>query len=166
MDEFKETPSSQLTIDEFQKIDLEEEQDPPSFTQAKKRVKQQSEDLNNPEIASELEIFQKEIENLLAPTTTGNTELASEVLTEGGSENGSSMTEKDTNASDHSDVAVTKILDSGISCSLVFRSSLLCPLLFCLFVCLFVCLSVLYGLWSCFALSCLVSRFVLSFFVF
>lgn len=63
--EFKDTPSSQLTIDEFQKIDLEEEQDPPCFTHARKKAKQQSEELNNPEVTSEVEMFQKEIDNIL-----------------------------------------------------------------------------------------------------
>lgn len=29
--EFEQTPSSQLTIDEFHRIDLEEEMDPPCF---------------------------------------------------------------------------------------------------------------------------------------
>ena len=37
--EFEETPSSQLTIDEFQKIDLEEEMDPPCFTKGKQKAK-------------------------------------------------------------------------------------------------------------------------------
>ena len=37
--EFEETPSSQLTIDEFQKIDLEEESDPPCFTTGKQKAK-------------------------------------------------------------------------------------------------------------------------------
>lgn len=36
--EFKNTPSSQLTIEEFQTIDLEEEQDPPSFTEGKAKA--------------------------------------------------------------------------------------------------------------------------------
>lgn len=63
--DFRDTPSSQLTIDEFQTIDLEEEQDPPCFTQARRRAKQQLEELNKPEIASELESFQKSIENIL-----------------------------------------------------------------------------------------------------
>ena len=63
--DFRDTPSSQLTIDEFQTIDLEEEQDPPSFTQARKRAKQQLEELNKPEIASELEKFQTSIEKIL-----------------------------------------------------------------------------------------------------
>ena len=38
--DFKDTPSSRLTIDEFLKIDLEQEHDPPCFLEAKKRVKQ------------------------------------------------------------------------------------------------------------------------------
>ena len=63
--DFQDTPSSQLTIDEFQKIDLEEEQDPPSFTQARKRAKQQMEELNKPEITSELEAFQKAVDMAL-----------------------------------------------------------------------------------------------------
>ncbi|PIK39626.1 putative transcription factor IIIB 90 kDa subunit [Apostichopus japonicus] len=37
--EFEETPSGQLTVDEFNKIDLEEEQDPPSFTKARRNAK-------------------------------------------------------------------------------------------------------------------------------
>jgi transcription factor IIIB subunit 2 len=36
--EFKNTPSSQLTIEEFQNIDLEEEQDPPSYTEGKAKA--------------------------------------------------------------------------------------------------------------------------------
>ena len=39
--DFKDTPSSRLTIEEFLKIDLEQEHDPPSFTEAKKKAKQQ-----------------------------------------------------------------------------------------------------------------------------
>ena len=39
--DFKDTASSRLTIDEFLKIDLEQEHDPPSFNEAKKRSKQQ-----------------------------------------------------------------------------------------------------------------------------
>ena len=37
--EFEETPSSQLTIEEFQTIDLEEEHDPPCFTEGKRKAK-------------------------------------------------------------------------------------------------------------------------------
>lgn len=38
--EFGETPSSALTIDEFMTIDLEAEQDPPAFKQARKKDKE------------------------------------------------------------------------------------------------------------------------------
>lgn len=68
--DFRDTPSSQLTIDEFQTIDLEEEQDPPCFTQARRRAKQQLEELNKPEITSELESFQKSIEKILGIDST------------------------------------------------------------------------------------------------
>ncbi len=39
LSEFEATPSSQLTIDEFQKIDLEEEMDPPCFTEGRRKAK-------------------------------------------------------------------------------------------------------------------------------
>ena len=39
--DFKDTPSSRLTIEEFLKIDLEQEHDPPSYAEAKRRTKQQ-----------------------------------------------------------------------------------------------------------------------------
>ena len=38
--DFKDTPSSRLTIDEFLKVDLEQEHDPPCFTESKKKIKQ------------------------------------------------------------------------------------------------------------------------------
>lgn len=38
--DFKDTASSRLTIDEFLKIDLEQEHDPPSYLEAKKKAKQ------------------------------------------------------------------------------------------------------------------------------
>ena len=38
--DFKDTPSSRLTIDEFLNIDLEQEHDPPCFLEAKKKAKQ------------------------------------------------------------------------------------------------------------------------------
>jgi transcription factor IIIB subunit 2 len=41
LEEFEKTPSGQLTIDEFLQIDLEEESDPPSFSEARKRTKPQ-----------------------------------------------------------------------------------------------------------------------------
>lgn len=39
--EFEDTPTSQLTIDEFMKVDLEQECDPPSFTASQHRTKMQ-----------------------------------------------------------------------------------------------------------------------------
>ncbi|XP_034722233.1 transcription factor IIIB 90 kDa subunit-like [Etheostoma cragini] len=39
--EFEDTPTSQLTIDEFMKVDLEQECDPPSFTAAQHKVRMQ-----------------------------------------------------------------------------------------------------------------------------
>jgi transcription factor IIIB subunit 2 len=41
LNDFKKTPSGQLTVDEFNTIDLEEEQDPPCFTEARQKQKQQ-----------------------------------------------------------------------------------------------------------------------------
>lgn len=38
--EFGDTPSSALTLDEFMTVDLEEEQDPPIFKEARKRDKE------------------------------------------------------------------------------------------------------------------------------
>lgn len=38
--DFKDTASSRLTIEEFLKIDLEQEHDPPSYLEAKKKAKQ------------------------------------------------------------------------------------------------------------------------------
>ncbi|NWQ96120.1 TF3B factor, partial [Burhinus bistriatus] len=56
--EFEDTPTSQLTIDEFMKIDLEEECDPPSFTAGQKKLKiQQLEKA----LSKKLEDFEGEI---------------------------------------------------------------------------------------------------------
>lgn len=37
--EFEDTPTSQLTVDEFMKIDLEGECDPPSYTAGQRKVR-------------------------------------------------------------------------------------------------------------------------------
>ena len=37
--DFKDTASSRLTIDEFLKIDLEQEHDPPSYLEAKRKAR-------------------------------------------------------------------------------------------------------------------------------
>lgn len=39
--DFKDTPSSRLTIDEFLNVDLEQEHDPPCYLEAKRRAKVQ-----------------------------------------------------------------------------------------------------------------------------
>lgn len=44
--EFEDTPASQLTIDEFMTIDLEEECDPPSFTAGQRKIKIQQVNLS------------------------------------------------------------------------------------------------------------------------
>nr|KAG5700900.1 hypothetical protein BaRGS_012307 [Batillaria attramentaria] len=67
--EFQDTPSSQLTIEEFHNIDLEEEQDPPCFTEGKKRSKLQQLEEQNPQVTSQLTsevcAIQQEIEKSL-----------------------------------------------------------------------------------------------------
>ena len=42
LNDFKDTPTSSLTINQFLEIDLEHEHDPPSFIVSKKRVKKKS----------------------------------------------------------------------------------------------------------------------------
>ena len=68
--DFKKTPSGQLTIDEFNNIDLEEEQDPPCFTEARQKQKQQQIDevqgLDKPALEKELEELRKAIEARLS----------------------------------------------------------------------------------------------------
>ncbi|KAJ8044632.1 Transcription factor IIIB 90 kDa subunit [Holothuria leucospilota] len=60
LSEFEDTPSGQLTVDEFNKIDLEEEQDPPSFTQARRNAK----------IAQLKELSQKQVMELTGEVST------------------------------------------------------------------------------------------------
>ncbi|XP_078675046.1 transcription factor IIIB 90 kDa subunit-like [Branchiostoma floridae x Branchiostoma belcheri] len=63
--EFEDTPSSKLTIDEFHKIDLEEEQDPPSFKHSRRKARQQLEEQLDKEIEGELTSLEVEIEKEL-----------------------------------------------------------------------------------------------------
>lgn len=64
--EFEQTPSSSLTIDEFlyQKIDLAEEMDPPSFTEGKRKAKllELEEKGELPHLMEEVERLQAELE--------------------------------------------------------------------------------------------------------
>ncbi|XP_070267988.1 transcription factor IIIB 90 kDa subunit isoform X2 [Myotis yumanensis] len=67
--EFEDTPTSQLTVDEFMRIDLEEECDPPSYTagQRKLRAKQLEQVLSRKleEVEGEISSYQDEIETEL-----------------------------------------------------------------------------------------------------
>ncbi|XP_066550982.1 transcription factor IIIB 90 kDa subunit [Amia ocellicauda] len=67
--EFEDTPTSQLTIDEFMKVDLEQECDPPSFTagQRKLKLQQLEQELAKKldEVEGEICCYQDEIENEL-----------------------------------------------------------------------------------------------------
>ncbi|XP_063958999.1 transcription factor IIIB 90 kDa subunit-like [Lytechinus pictus] len=69
LSEFEETPSGKLTIDEFHKIDLEEEQDPPSFKRGRRNAKlAQLEELSKKqvlELEGEITTIQNEIESAL-----------------------------------------------------------------------------------------------------
>uniref|UniRef100_A0A8C3VYV3 Transcription factor IIIB 90 kDa subunit n=1 Tax=Catagonus wagneri TaxID=51154 RepID=A0A8C3VYV3_9CETA len=64
--EFEDTPTSQLTVDEFMKIDLEEECDPPSYTagQRKLRMKELEQVLSKQleEVEGEISSYQDAIE--------------------------------------------------------------------------------------------------------
>ncbi|XP_077409717.1 transcription factor IIIB 90 kDa subunit-like [Vanacampus margaritifer] len=67
--EFEDTPTSQLTIDEFMKVDLEQECDPPSFIAAQHKTKMQqlerelTKKLN--EVEGEITCYQDQIESEL-----------------------------------------------------------------------------------------------------
>ncbi|XP_019909766.2 transcription factor IIIB 90 kDa subunit isoform X2 [Esox lucius] len=66
LNEFEDTPTSQLTIEEFMRVDLDQECDPPSFTdgQRKKRLKLLEEELEKKigEVQGEIHEYQDEIE--------------------------------------------------------------------------------------------------------
>ncbi|XP_013878078.1 transcription factor IIIB 90 kDa subunit isoform X2 [Austrofundulus limnaeus] len=67
--EFEDTPTSQLTIDEFMRVDLEQECDPPSFTAGQHKVKMQQleQELAKKldEVQGEISCFKDEIETEL-----------------------------------------------------------------------------------------------------
>jgi len=65
--EFEDTPSSNLTVDEFHTIDLEEEHDPPAYTRSRKfaKIKQIEEMTNIQEIEKEIIQLQENIEAAL-----------------------------------------------------------------------------------------------------
>ncbi|XP_034436515.1 BRF1 RNA polymerase III transcription initiation factor subunit b [Hippoglossus hippoglossus] len=67
--EFEDTPTSQLTIDEFMRVDLEQECDPPSFTagQHKAKMQQLEQELTKKldEVEGEISCYKDEIETEL-----------------------------------------------------------------------------------------------------
>uniref|UniRef100_A0A7N5ZXC4 B-related factor 1 n=1 Tax=Anabas testudineus TaxID=64144 RepID=A0A7N5ZXC4_ANATE len=65
--EFEDTPTSQLTIDEFMRVDLEQECDPPSFTAAQHKAKMQQ--VNLYEIETELEKTRPKLRGIYAAYT-------------------------------------------------------------------------------------------------
>lgn len=65
--EFGDTPSSALTLEEFMTVDLEEEQDPPSFKAARKKDKERLQKVIEEE-ADNFSDLQKQIETHLAQT--------------------------------------------------------------------------------------------------
>ncbi|XP_030626602.1 transcription factor IIIB 90 kDa subunit [Chanos chanos] len=56
--EFEDTPTSHLTIDEFMRVDLEQECDPPSFVAGQKKIKMQE---LEKELAKKLDEYQGEV---------------------------------------------------------------------------------------------------------
>uniref|UniRef100_A0A3P8TI24 Transcription factor IIIB 90 kDa subunit n=1 Tax=Amphiprion percula TaxID=161767 RepID=A0A3P8TI24_AMPPE len=71
--EFEDTPTSQLTIDEFMRVDLEQECDPPSFTASQHKAKMQQVDLSiscyKDEIETELEKSRPQLRGIYAAYT-------------------------------------------------------------------------------------------------
>ncbi|KAK7870265.1 hypothetical protein R5R35_000993 [Gryllus longicercus] len=64
--EFGETPSSRLTLDEFMTVDLEEEQDPPSFKASRRKDKERLQEMMEEEsYAKRFRELQAEIETVL-----------------------------------------------------------------------------------------------------
>ncbi|RNA42394.1 transcription factor IIIB 90 kDa subunit-like isoform X1 [Brachionus plicatilis] len=65
--EFEDTPTSNLTVDEFHTIDLEEEHDPPAYTRSKKfaKIKQIEEMANIVDLEREIVHLQENIEAAL-----------------------------------------------------------------------------------------------------
>ncbi|XP_037079922.1 transcription factor IIIB 90 kDa subunit-like, partial [Pollicipes pollicipes] len=65
LSEFKQTPSSSLTVEEFMNVDLEDEMDPPAFTKSRKKDKERIAQLNEGEVTLEIKALQKEIDKQL-----------------------------------------------------------------------------------------------------
>ncbi len=71
LSDFGKTASSKLTAEEFNKIDLEEEADPPSFTKSRERAKQaqvyeEKMKLSSSELLAQLALTQEKVEVVLS----------------------------------------------------------------------------------------------------
>ncbi|GFY64636.1 transcription factor IIIB 90 kDa subunit [Trichonephila inaurata madagascariensis] len=66
--EFSETPSGKLSIEDFMTVDLSEEQDPPSFKNARKKLRELEDEGKMKELESQVTEFRKEIERILDNT--------------------------------------------------------------------------------------------------
>ncbi|GFR12408.1 transcription factor IIIB 90 kDa subunit [Trichonephila clavata] len=66
--EFSETPSGKLSIEDFMTVDLSEEQDPPSFKNARKKLRELEDEGKFKELEGQVTEFRKEIERILDNT--------------------------------------------------------------------------------------------------
>uniref|UniRef100_A0A914WTK0 B-related factor 1 n=1 Tax=Plectus sambesii TaxID=2011161 RepID=A0A914WTK0_9BILA len=68
LEEFGQTPSSSLTLDEFATVDLERDEDPPAFREARLRARllqQQQEDLRLDQLQQQIEPLESEVQRAL-----------------------------------------------------------------------------------------------------
>ncbi|GIY02360.1 transcription factor IIIB 90 kDa subunit [Caerostris extrusa] len=68
LNEFGETPSGRLSIQDFLTVDLSEKEDPPSFKNARKKMRELEDEDKLKELTSQVTEFQKQIEKLLENT--------------------------------------------------------------------------------------------------
>ncbi|KAK3780664.1 hypothetical protein RRG08_028112 [Elysia crispata] len=82
--EFESTPSAQLTIEEFDNVDLEEEQDPPCFTEGKRKAKlaQVKEGEFSDSVVKELSKFEQNINKSLKRKPITNDGACSEKVSD------------------------------------------------------------------------------------
>ncbi|XP_068157875.1 transcription factor IIIB 90 kDa subunit isoform X2 [Drosophila tropicalis] len=85
LSEFAETPSGGLTLEEFMTVDLEREQDPPSFKAARKKDRERIKDMGEHELTD----LQKQIDAQLEKDLGKCTKSVLRQFTKGKSESGS-----------------------------------------------------------------------------
>ncbi|KAF8772984.1 Transcription factor IIIB 90 kDa subunit like protein [Argiope bruennichi] len=66
--EFGDTPSGKLSIEDFMTVDLSEEQDPPSFKNARRKLRELEDEGKLKELENQVTEFQKVIEKILENT--------------------------------------------------------------------------------------------------